>query len=268
MKLSIITINYNNASGLERTIKSVVAQTRSNIEYIVIDGKSTDESSDIIHSYTDRIDYWVSEPDLGIYNAMNKGIKQAKGEYLLFLNSGDELDSKTDLQTIINELSSNEDIFIFNVELVSGYTKQKKFYPEVLDIKYFFSDTIAHPGALISKKVLIDHGGYNESYKIVSDWAFFVDAICFSKCSYKFIDKDLAIFYHDGISSKPENMDLITHEQRKHIKENYPQLYFLYDILDELADKRNILNHIKNSISVKILKKMKFIGWIKYLDKI
>lgn len=88
MKYSIITINYNNADGLRRTIESVVNQTYKDIEYIIIDGGSTDGSVDVIKEYGSQIDYWVSEPDKGIYNAMNKGILQAHGEYLNFMNSG------------------------------------------------------------------------------------------------------------------------------------------------------------------------------------
>ena len=86
MKLSVITINFNNRDGLRKTIESVVNQTYKDFEYIVIDGGSTDGSVDVIKEYTDRIDYWVSEPDKGIYNAMNKGIDVAQGEYCLFLN--------------------------------------------------------------------------------------------------------------------------------------------------------------------------------------
>ena len=91
MKLSIITINYNNASGLRKTIESVVNQTSLEFEYIVIDGASTDGSIEIIKEFKDKITFWVSEPDTGIYNAMNKGIHSAKGKYCQFLNSGDSL---------------------------------------------------------------------------------------------------------------------------------------------------------------------------------
>ena len=88
MKLSVITINYNNRDGLHKTIASVVNQSWREFEYIVIDGGSTDGSVDVIKSFADRIDYWVSEPDKGIYNAMNKGIDVAQGEYCIFINSG------------------------------------------------------------------------------------------------------------------------------------------------------------------------------------
>ena len=83
MKLSVITINYNNRDGLKKTIESVVNQTYKDFEYIIIDGGSTDGSVEVLKEYSDKIDYWVSEPDKGIYNAMNKGIDIAKGEYVM-----------------------------------------------------------------------------------------------------------------------------------------------------------------------------------------
>ena len=86
MKLSIITVNFNDAEGLERTIKSVISQTFHDYEFIIIDGGSTDGSVDVIKKYEDHIDYWISEKDGGIYQGMNKGLRQASGEYLNFLN--------------------------------------------------------------------------------------------------------------------------------------------------------------------------------------
>ena len=92
-QISIITINYNNASGLEKTIRSVVEQIYNEYEYIIIDGASSDKSKEVIQEYQRYIDFWCSEKDSGIYNAMNKGIQKASGEYLLFLNSGDVLNN-------------------------------------------------------------------------------------------------------------------------------------------------------------------------------
>jgi glycosyltransferase involved in cell wall biosynthesis len=105
VKLSIITINKDNARGLEKTIQSVMGQTYNDFEYIVIDGASSDDSVDIIKRYADRMTYWVSEPDTGIYNAMNKGIRKAQGEYCLFLNSGDVLINSNSLKDAFEEIS-------------------------------------------------------------------------------------------------------------------------------------------------------------------
>lgn len=122
--ISVITVSYNAVSTIEQTILSVINQTYSNIEYIIIDGGSTDGTIDIIRRYEDKIAYWVSEPDRGIYDAMNKGASKANGEYIAFLNSDDwyELDAvsiiaqfadgKTDLISGIIKLYKNN-IFLY-----------------------------------------------------------------------------------------------------------------------------------------------------------
>ena len=113
MKLSVITINYNNKEGLKKTIESVVSQIYQDFEYIVVDGGSTDGSIDIIREYDKHIDFWISEPDRGIYNAMNKGIKFSHGEFCLFLNSGDCLLSSTSISQVFPLIPRNIDIFSF-----------------------------------------------------------------------------------------------------------------------------------------------------------
>lgn len=115
--ITIITVNFNDKVGLERTIKNVANQTWKKFEYIIIDGGSSDGSKDIIEKYKDNFDYWVSEPDKGIYNAMNKAIERANGTYLLFLNSGDEFDSLNILEES-HDLIHTEDLIYFDVNLV------------------------------------------------------------------------------------------------------------------------------------------------------
>ena len=110
-QISIITINYNNASGLEKTIRSVVEQTYNEYEYIIIDGASSDKSKEVIQEYQRYIDFWCSEKDSGIYNAMNKGIQKASGEYLLFLNSGDVLNNSAVLADIHGFLSGEDIVY-------------------------------------------------------------------------------------------------------------------------------------------------------------
>ena len=106
MKYSIITVNYNNKEGLRKTIESVVRQTYRDFEFIVIDGGSTDGSTDILKEYDEQINYWVSEKDSGIYNAMNKGIKKSIGDYLIFMNSGDCFYQNDVLETVNSKKSS------------------------------------------------------------------------------------------------------------------------------------------------------------------
>ena len=109
MKLSVITVNFNDAQGLERTIKSVISQTFRDYEFIIIDGGSTDSSIDVIKKYEDHINFWVSEPDGGIYQGMNKGLSHAKGDYVNFMNGGDSFHAPDVLETIFS-LNTEADI--------------------------------------------------------------------------------------------------------------------------------------------------------------
>ena len=118
MFFSVITINYNNCSGLESTVKSVINQSYDNFEFIIIDGFSSDGSVDVIYEYKNRIAYWVSEKDHGIYHAMNKGVIQARGDYCIFMNSGDCFYDDRVLSSIAN-YNCKEDIIV-------GYAAIKK----------------------------------------------------------------------------------------------------------------------------------------------
>lgn len=156
MKYSIITINFNNRDGLRRTIESVVNQTYRDFEYIIIDGGSIDGSVDIIKEYADKIDYWVSEPDKGIYNAMNKGITMAHGEYLNFMNSGDCFFDKERLQKI-EDLNSDSDIIVgkdLHIDSKSGKSATSVISHR-LGFFHFYTTTIPHQSAFIKKKLFI-----------------------------------------------------------------------------------------------------------------
>lgn len=130
MRLSIITINYNNIVGLESTVNSVLNQTSKDFEYIVIDGNSSDGSADYLNKEEGNFSYWVSEPDTGIYNAMNKGLKRANGEYLLFLNSGDTLVHEDVLKQVIQSFNSNFDIYYGNLNFDYDGVKRLRTYPD------------------------------------------------------------------------------------------------------------------------------------------
>jgi glycosyltransferase involved in cell wall biosynthesis len=172
MKFSVITINYNNCVGLRKTIESVVAQTFKDFEWIVIDGGSTDGSLKVIEQFASYMAYWVSEPDKGIYNAMNKGIKVATGEYLLFLNSGDWLASNAVLQEV-SDASPTAD-FVYGNHIERDGSVEDGPYP--LTFLRMYRSTICHQDIFHSKRLFVQRQ-YDESYKIVSDWKFLFEEI-------------------------------------------------------------------------------------------
>ena len=172
-QLSIITINLNNRDGLKNTINSVINQTFGNFEYIVIDGGSTDGSADVIERYSNKISYRISEKDSGIYNAMNKGIKKATGEYCLFLNSGDTLFDRTTIE-IVFARNRDEDILYGNLifDYLNGKQHVRKM-PRSLNFKHMMRDTLWHPVSFIKRDLFNQLGLYNENFKIASDYDFF-----------------------------------------------------------------------------------------------
>lgn len=205
MKISIITVNYNDASGLAGTIRSVIDQKDADYEYIIIDGGSTDGSVEIIEKYADKVDYWVSESDHGIYHAMNKGVAQAHGDYCLFLNSGDSFCNDNVLNHIMG-FGNDDDIIVGKV--VSKNIKKQLFLPPSRDISmyYLYSGTVPHQGAFI-KTDLLKRKPYDENMKIVSDWKFFLEAIILDNCSVRYVDEYIAEFDTTGVStSNPEIM--------------------------------------------------------------
>lgn len=200
-KLSIITIAYNNREGLKLTIDSVINQSAfDKIEYIVIDGGSSDGSRELLESYSKKLTHWVSEPDSGIYNAMNKGAWMSSGEYLLFLNSGDNLRNSNVIENILDKLSG-QDIVCGQVVTHLGNIARLKIPPKNISLFTFVGGSLPHPSSFIKRTIFDKVGGYDESYRIISDWCFFILATIKENCTYKTIPIVVSDFYCDGISS-------------------------------------------------------------------
>ena len=168
MKLSIITINRNNAGGLKKTIESVVSQTFDNIEYIIIDGASTDKSIDVILSHKDKISYWVSEPDTGIYNAMNKGIRKANGDYLLFLNSGDYLVDETVIESVFVERPQSDIVCCRCNVSQDGKVIWVSNPPQRVTFATLFFQGLNHQSTFIKRSLFMDLGLYDESLIVIT----------------------------------------------------------------------------------------------------
>ena len=205
MKLSIITINLNNAEGLKQTIESVFSQTFSDFEFLIIDGGSTDGSVDIIKANQEKISYWVSEPDKGIYNAMNKAILKATGEYCYFLNSGDYLVDNNVLDSVF--INNMHESFVCGNFITDKKGEQQRFtdYRDrdwSFSLYDIFSGFVAHQAFFIKKEMFDKYGLYDERLRIMSDWKLFFIAIGINQEKIFYKDVDIVIYDMDGISSR------------------------------------------------------------------
>ena len=201
MKLSIITINYNNKAGLQKTIDSVICQTWRDFEWIVIDGGSTDGSKELIEQYQQHFAYWCSEPDKGVYNAMNKGIAKAKGEYLNFMNSGDIFAADETLLNISEYLNNWDIVYGFCRDKKTGEITNKMAMTDILELDVLYYNTLPHQACFFRKQLFEKVGLYREDLRIVSDWVFLVQSIVHGGASYKFVPKDICVYEGDGLSS-------------------------------------------------------------------
>lgn len=175
LKLSIITVNYNNKEGLRRTLKSVKLQTCRDFEFIIIDGGSTDGSVELIKENEGYIDYWISEPDKGIYNAMNKGISIAQGEFCQFLNSGDWLSSNIVIESILPYLNNTTDILVGGIFVMRNKSWVNMMPPNSISLRRFLNNSLPHQASFI-KTDKLKESLYNENLKVVSDWEYFTKA--------------------------------------------------------------------------------------------
>lgn len=253
MTLSIITINRNNAAGLEKTMNSVLSQSYSDFEYVVVDGASTDNSVDVIRRFSvqfgDRLK-WVSEPDKGIYNAMNKGIRLASGEYVEFLNSGDCLVAEDVVLRMFTVLEKEgyPPILYGNMlkNLQDGaILKDKCFAGQDITFLGFFTGTLNHSPAYIHRSLFDNYGLYDETLKIVSDWKWYLQAIIFGGEKPVYSDIDVTLFDMNGISET--NKDLDKRERRR--------------VLEELINPAVLADYDQWSVTIQQMKRLKRHPW-------
>lgn len=220
IKLSIITINRNNAAGLEKTLKSVASQTLKEFEYIVVDGASTDDSVEVIKKYESEFSHlkWVSEPDAGIYNAMNKGIRMASGDYIQILNSADALASDEVTEKMLAALEEQGKPSIFYGNMVKCFPDGRKivdkcFAGEEITMLGMFTGTLNHDPAYIRRDLFEKYGYYDESLKIVSDWKWYLQAIILGGEKPQYVDMDVTLFDMTGISETNKELDKVERKQ-------------------------------------------------------
>lgn len=218
MFLTIITTNLNNLQGLQKTFASVFSQTFTDFEYLVIDGGSTDGSVDLIRDNQSKISYWQSQKDGGIYQALNQGIKQAKGEYILFLHSGDYLFDPEALNRVFMT-RPDADIIYADAKRLNLDTKQIELYsqPDQLTKLFFYRYSLCHQSMFFKRELFQELGFYREDLKIVADLAFNLKLFLSQKCTWQHLATPIVYFDQSGVSST--NLTLLNQEREQVLRE-------------------------------------------------
>ena len=207
MKISIITVCKNAESVIERTMLSVVTQNcfAENIEYVIIDGASTDKTVEIIKQYAAKYPIkWISEPDSGIYNAMNKAVKMASGEIIYFLNAGDKLFDEKTISLVLNEFEENDPDFLYTdiLPCKNNDLRQamiKKF--NNVDKYFLFRDCICHQASFFKKSIFERFGGFNEKFKLSADYEMLLKIMADKSLKKEYLPTTAAYYDTAGVSS-------------------------------------------------------------------
>lgn len=225
MKVSIITVCRNAENAIERTMLSVVTQScfNENIEYLIIDGASTDKTLEILKQYADKyLIKWISEPDSGIYNAMNKGIKLASGEIIYFLNAGDRLFDEKSISMVLSEFEKNSSDFLYTDILsckIDELSKAeiKKF--NNVDKYFLIRDCICHQASFYKKSVFDQFGKFNEEFKLAADYEMLLKIMAGTNLKKEYLPIVSALYDNTGVSSS--NTKELQTEREKIIKTSF-----------------------------------------------
>lgn len=239
--ISIITANLNNARGLQNTIESIKDINYSTFEHIIIDGGSTDSSLDVIKNHSQNISYYISEPDNGIYDALNKGLKIAKGDWISFMNSGDMFCSKNILPEIFCK-EIEDDLFILYGNTLVTETDKRIIPPSKINKCYFYFNTICHQSVFFRRKLFDQIGLYSLAYKVLSDKEFFLRAYMHNY-KFSYINLDICRWEAEGFSSR--NRKIANSEVKILNKKYYTVLeqFILFFIKQFKRLKRFITNY-------------------------
>lgn len=210
--ITVITVCRNEYEKIRKTSESICTQSFGDFEWVVIDGGSSDGTLDILREYEENIAVLVTEPDAGIYNAMNKGIRRATGEYVVFMNGGDCFSDADALQRVAD--APRVDI-VYGDLLFDGSEPLIKTYPDALQENYLLDNMLPHQASFIRRSLFDDHGMYDESYKIAGDYELFARLLVRNKVTYHHIPFVLAAFDGAGISKNPAHRAIRKQENHR-----------------------------------------------------
>ena len=234
-KISIITVCFNAANKLNKTIQSVIEQKYNNIEYIIIDGNSTDDTKNIIDSYREKVSIFVSEPDNGIYDAMNKGINYSTGDLIFFLNAGDYFISSNALAFCINNFKLNQaDLFFGRIvweDIISHnlVLSNHEFSKYEWDLKF---SNFPHQATFYKRSLFQTIGLFDLSLKILADYEWNLKAIIKYKTNFQYVDIVITLFINDGISNQTKFIQNVANEKLL-IFERYLKPFWLSSFVEK-----------------------------------
>lgn len=226
--ISIVTVVYNGEKYFEETIQSVINQTYDNVEYIIIDGGSTDGTLDIIKKYEDRVDYWVSERDSGIYDAMNKGIDLASGDWINFMNGGDLFSS----YQIIKKIFRNKHYSIYKIifgDTVIDYKLFKKIFKADSNLKHLWKGMCFTHQSTFINSTFHKNNKFKSNIKIGADFEFFYSSYI-KGVQFKYLNQVISIMEIGGISYVDRVSSIKDHYKvvKKYNNSLYVRLYYIY----------------------------------------
>lgn len=220
--LSIITINYNDCVGLKKTVESVASQLNQDIEYIIIDGGSTDGSASYLKEKQNSLAYSCSEIDKGIYDAQNKGISKSTGKYLLFLNAGDTLYSNQVVDEFIKHVAKTDKGIIYGNSMIVSPSGAEKLLtpPAKLDLNFWYRNTLNHQAVFIKRNLFGTYGLYDLNFKICADFEFFLKVFLKENFSFEYLPLTVCNYFEDGFSANPANYDKMLEEKETVLKKH------------------------------------------------
>jgi glycosyltransferase involved in cell wall biosynthesis len=266
MRISVITICHNSAATIERTIKSVINQTAfANVEYIIIDGASSDGTQEIVKKYQDKISVFVSEKDAGIYNAMNKGIKRTSGNYIHFLNSNDFYENDAVIAKFVDAAEkSGSDFLVGDVILVTADGQEIHRSNQEISALTLFTSFFYHVCLFAKRELFEKFGLFDENYKIAADNAWIIPLMLNQNISKSYVKIPVAKFGLDGVSNKEESRDKTIAELEEILCKNYRGTN---NVLRKILQDK-VFNQV-SSFPFKILHKLvKKVGLKKFLKKL
>jgi len=240
-KISIVTICLNAGDTIERAIKSVVAQTYSNVEYIVVDGVSNDSTQEIVGRYKDVITKFVSEPDEGIYHAMNKGIAMSTGDVIYFLNADDQLYDENVVRDVSDVFTKNPETDIVYGDIVWVKDGGKKYHSQDFPLSRLalVGKPIAHQSIFSKIDVFREAGPFKQEYRVVSDYEWVLKTYLSGRYRFQYIPRPIAYFYLHGRTSK----ERWRHETLEVLQQHYSrgEIFIYRSIPDGIANLEKLL---------------------------